>query len=222
MAKYKKDKKAKKLKKFSIGFFITILGMFGGLYAYQYHMYPEIKIKDIEARYARAIKKDDMRIEFSFKIQNNGRSKTTHTKLFSAFPKWTIKQSGVFVTPDDFVYSDISDLAEGQETTFLTYKDVNTENFIQYTNMANGIYLIVVLRWQSDNLIFLGRTFENHILFFLMPGMKDNKMVFQCRQIEQRHFTHWFMKQSNRPDIFKTVVGLGATRLLYGDVSRFD
>jgi len=217
-----KTKNNQHQKKFSFSTILYIIGMIAGLYAYQYYMRPEINVPDIKAQYARSTREDNMRIEFSFQIKNNGKSRTKSLKLYSAFPKWAINQKGVTVAPHDFVYSDVADLLENQETNFSTYKDINPDDFIQYSNMAQGIYLVVVLRWQGDNLVFLGRTFENHKLFFLRPGMKDNKMVFQVQQIEQKNFTYWFMKDSDRPNIFKVVEGLGATKLLYGDISRFD
>lgn len=217
-----KNKKQSVLKKFSFSTILYIIGMIAGLYAYQYYMRPEINVPDIKAQYARSTREDNMRIEFLFQIKNNGKSKTKNLKLYSVFPKWAINQKGVTVAPYDFVYSDVTDLLENQERNFTTYKDINPDDFVQYSNMAQGIYLAAVLRWQGDNLVFWGRTFENHILFFLRPGMKDNKMVFQVRQIEQKNFTRWFMKETDRPDILRVVEGLGATKLLYGDVSRFD
>ncbi len=209
-------------KKFSLGTLFTLIWMFAGLYAYQYYMRPEIEVRGLEAQYTRSTREDNMRIEFSFKIKNAGESKTKNLKLYSVFPKWGINQQGVTVMPYDSVYSDVADLRGNEETSFVTYKDINKDDFIQYSNMAQGIYLVAVLRWQSDNLVYLGRTFENHILFFLRPGMKDNKMVFQAQQIEQKNFTRWFIKEVDKPDVFKVVEGLGAAKLLYGDLSRFD
>jgi len=216
-------KKSSKVKEFfKSTFFLTLIGMFAALYAYQYHMQPEINILGIEAQYARSTREDNMRIDFSFKIKNEGGSKTKNLTLYSVFPKWAINQQGITVKPYDFVYSDVTNLRENGEEPFEIYKDINTDDFIQSTNTAQGIYLVVVLRWQSDNYAHWGRTFENHMLLFLRPSMKDNKMVFQVQQMEQRNYTHWFIKAEDRPDVFKVVEGLGAAKLLYGDISRFD
>jgi hypothetical protein len=222
MSQKKKNKKPTKQNPFSFGPILIIIGMISGFYAYQYYMRPEINILNVDTQYIKETKEDDMRIRFSFKLKNDGKSKTKNSRLFSVFPKWGINGSGITVSPYDSVYSDIFDLIEDKETTFITYKDINFDDFIQYTNMAGGLYLVVILRWQSDNITFWGRTFENHMLFFLQSGMKDDKMVFQIQQVKQEYFTRWFTKETEEPDMFKTVKDLGATRFLYGDVSRFD
>ncbi len=225
MGENKKQKSTEKQKRFSIGIIISIIAVIGapcGFYAYQYGMRPEINIIDIEAQYTKTTQEDNMRIDLSFKIKNDGKSKTRNSRLFSAFPKWAINQLKVIVVPYDFTDTDIPDLVGGRDHNFTIYKDINADDFVQYNTMAKGFYLIAVLRWQSDNWAHFGQTFENHVLLFLEPRMQENKMLFQVKQIEQKYFIHWFMKQTDRPDIFRTVEGLGVSRLLYGDVSRFD
>lgn len=99
---------------------------------------------------------------------------------------------------------------------------MKSDAFVDYVNIAEGLYLLVILRWQSDNFAFFGRTFENHTLLFLKPGMRDSKMIFDVRGVKQKYLTRWLLKKSDKPDIMQTVKDLGASRLLYGDISRFD
>ncbi len=209
-------------RKFPLKAFFAILGILGSLYAYQYYWRPEINLKNIDAQYARETKTNDMRINFSFLLKNDGESKTKNLMLFSAFPKWGLQKTNITVAPYDFTQSDIQNLIRNEETTFATYKDINFDDFVQNHNMAEGIWLSIVLRWQSDNLVYIGRTFEKHILIFLRLGMDENKMIFQAQQIKEEDFTFWFLKNNTKPNIFKTIEDIGASRLLYGEISRFD
>ena len=88
--------------------------------------------------------------------------------------------------------------------------------------MAKGIWFNIVLRWQSDHWAYWGRTFEKHILIFLSLGMQENKMIFHAKQIKEKDFTFYCFKNDKRPNIFKTIEDIGASRLLYGETSRFD
>lgn len=208
--------------KIPIVIILTLLGMCSGFYAYQYHYIPEINITNIEAQYVRETKTSDMRINFSFKIKNTGKSKTKRLTLFSVFPKWITQETSIMVIPYDFIESEVQNLAENEETTLLIYKDINLDDFIKNHNMADGIWLNLVLRWDGDNLAYFGRTFEKHILVFLKQGIKDNKMVFLAQQVEERDLSLWFLKKDKRPNIFKTLEDLKAANLLYGVTSRFD
>lgn len=218
----KNKKIQKERRRVPVALFLSILVAIGSLYAYQYYWRPEINIKSVDAQYARATKANDMRINFSFKFQNNGKSKTKNLKLFTAFPKWGFNGKNITVSPYDFVQNDLTDLMGGEETNYETYKDINFDDFIQNHNMAQGVWLTLVLRWNSDNLVYFGRTFEKHILIFLTQGMKENKMIFISQQVKKRDFTHWFQKNERKPNIFKIIEDLEASRLLYGDTSRFD
>jgi len=218
-----RNKKTKKEQKMIQGpLLLSILVAIAGLYAYQYYWRPEINIKSINAQYARATKANNMRINFAFRFKNDGKSKTKNLKLFTAFPKWGFNGKSITVSPYDFVQNDLTDLLGGEETDYNTYKDINFDDFIQNHNMAQGIWLTLVLRWSSDNLVYFGRTFEKHILIFLTQGMKENKMIFMSQQVKERDFTHWFQKTEKKPNIFKVIEDLEASKLLYGDTSRFD
>jgi len=207
---------------FPIGAILTIISMLGGVYAYQYFMKPIINMESVDAVYSRSTKKDDTRIDCSFIIENKGKSKTKGLKLFSAFLKWGLDKTNIVVSPYDFTVTDVANITGGDKINSNIYKDINTDTFVNYTNSAQGLYMVIVLRWQSDNFVFLGRTFESHVLLFFQSAMKDNKMVFQTRQIRQKNFTHWFMKDFKKPDIFQTIKELDAKRVVFGDVSRFD
>jgi len=228
MAKQKLQKKAKSgnnaqgKNRVLSGIVLALLPMVCGFYAYQYFMRPEINIVKVDAEYSRETKDNNTRINLSFDIKNDGKSKTKELVIYSTFLNWTVDKSGVKVAPYDFTYTDVPDLIEGKENVFALYKDINSDVFVEYINMADGLYLLVILRWQSDNIAFLGRTFENHALLFLKPGMRDNKMIFDVRVVEQKYLTKWFLKKSDKPDVMQTIKDLSASRLLYGDTSRFD
>ncbi len=208
--------------KISLVTIIALFTMCGGFYVYQYNTLPEINITNIEAQHVRDTKASNMRINFSFRIKNTGKSKTKKLTFFSAFPKWIVQKTGIKVAPYDFIESEVQNLGKNEETEFRIYKDINSEDFIQNHNMADGIWLNLVLRWDGDNLVYLGRTFEKHILVFLRQGIKENKIVFFAQQAKERDFTFWFLKDDERPNIFKTLEDLKASELLYGDTSRFD
>ena len=53
-------------------------------------------------------------------------------------------------------------------------------------------------------------------------AMKDNKMVFQIESPWQKYYTLWFVRKSDKPDIFQAIEALDAKKLIFGDVSRFD
>lgn len=218
----KNKKRQKGQKGILISLFLSILLAICGLYAYQYYWQPEINIKSIDAQYDRSTKANDMRINFTFEFKNEGKSKTKNLKLFTAFPKWGFNGENITASPYDFVQNDLTDLIGGGETNYNTYKDINFDDFIHNHNMSQGIWLTLVLRYNSDNLVYFGRTFEKHILIFLTHGMKENRMVFISQQVKERDFTHWFQKNEKKPNIFKIIEDLEASRLLYGDRSRFD
>lgn len=201
---------------------LALLPMLCGFYAYQYYMRPEINIIKVDAEYSRETKDNNTRINLSFNIKNDGRSKTKELAIYSTFLNWTVDKSGVKVAPYDFTYTDVPDLIEGKENAFALYKDINSDIFVDYVNMADGLYLLIILRWQSDNFAFWGRTFESHVLLFLKPCMRDNKMIFDVRGVRQKYLTKWFLEKSDKPDVMQTIKDLGASRLLYGDTSRFD
>lgn len=204
------------------GIVLALLPMLCGFYAYQYFMRAEINIIKVDAEYSRETKDNNTRINLSFNIKNDGKSKTKESAIYSAFLNWTVDKSGVKVAPYDFTYTDVPDLIEGKENAFALYKDINADIFVDYINMADGLYLLIILRWQSDNFAFWGRTFENHALLFLKPGIRDNKMIFDVRVVRQKYLTKWFLEKSVKPDVMQTIKDLSASRLLYGDTSRFD
>jgi hypothetical protein len=185
-------------------------------------MKPAIDLEEVNASYSRTTKRDDMRINCSFMIENKGKSKTKNLKLYSCFLKWDIDKTNVTVSPYDFTYTDIADIVGGDLAESNIYKDIDEDTFINYTNLAQGLYMLVILRWQSDNICYLGRTFENYILLFFLPAIRDDKMVFQVREVEQKNITCWFVDDLTKPDISEITKELDAKRLIYGDVSRFD
>ena len=202
---------------------IPVLVILGGFYAYQYAMRPEIKFEDISA-YVSEIDKNDMaHIHFNFKLKNDGKSKTKDSILYTAFIDWegSIKNGkpAIAVKPTDFTKTDMFALGGGNTDNFEMEKYVKDEFLVKFTNTAGGFYCVVVCQWGSDNLAHFGRTFSNNELLFMKPFIRDNKMAFVLRRLEQRYSTKWFLKDK-RPDIFELLKLLPLEEIVYGDTAR--
>ncbi|MCK5579670.1 MAG: hypothetical protein KAJ18_00190 [Candidatus Omnitrophica bacterium] len=191
------------------------------LYAYQYNIKPDVSITHIDAEMGKLSKKDEREVRFNFELVNDGKSKTINSKVYTTFIDWTVLNNSIFVRPLDLVETDTFELAISRKRSFVLSKYISEDRWIELSKLAGGFYCVVVYTWQGDNIVFRGRTFVNNKLLFLEPAMKNNKMIFNIKELDQQYLTKWFF---NTPKelLFELVEKLPATRVVYGDISRWE
>lgn len=181
-------------------------------------MKPEVKVASVDGSVSQiGESQDTIRIHLTLSFENVGKSKTVEPVLYTAFVDWSIRDDALVVSPVDFTESPHFGLPPGQRDRFEIDKYLNSEVFARLVNAAGGIYCVVLYRWRSDNLAYLGRTFGNNVLLFMKPGIKGEVMKFDTRMVRQIYTTDWFRTERPQERWAKLMQLLSLKEIIYGD-----
>ncbi len=187
-------------------------------YCYQYFMKPEVKVVSVNGAVSQTgTSPEAIRIHLVFAFENVGKSKTAEAALYSAFVDWSIQDKTLVVGPIDFTESPHFSLSPGQGDRFEIDKYLEPDVFARLVDAAGGIYCVVLYRWRSDNLAYLGRTFGNNVLLFMKPGIRSQVMTFDTRMVKQIYTTDWFRPERPQDQWAELMRLLSLKEIIYGD-----